>query len=142
MSRRSRAFGLLAALLVGVALFVLIFGTKESDRYYTTHRTIDKAKTLVLACQAYRKDPKSGQAYPATLADLLHPPSGGEPILYEGANELVDCWGRPLKYALVPNDHGEPEPYVWAERTVNGKTTLIGAKGTADGEITLFGLPD
>lgn len=103
-----------------------------------------KARDLVLACQAYRQHPGSGGKYPATLADLLAPPFGGGPLLGEGENPkytLMDPWANPFKYAVVLNEAGDPEPYVWAELTRNGATTLVGAKLTAEGEVVAFGLP-
>jgi hypothetical protein len=69
---------------------------------------------------------------PARLADLPGIPS----------RDLVDAWGNPFRYAVVPNAAGQMEPYVWTERTQDGKTTLIGAKVAADGTVVRFGLPE
>lgn len=144
MSRRNRtwAVGALAVLVAaGVVLGAL---TRQTDTNANPILTAHKARDLVLACRAYRQHPGSGGRYPATLADLLAPPFGGGPLLVEGedpSNVLTDPWGNPFKYALVPNADGEPEPYVWAERTKDGATTLIGAKLTAEGEVVAFGLP-
>jgi hypothetical protein len=72
-------------------------------------------------------------SYPVKLADVL-------PFLDN--KDITDAWGNPFHYALVANAAGELEPYVWAERTHNGKVTLHGAKRTADGRQVVFGLPD
>ena len=130
MSRRSRTWvvGVLTALqAVGLVVAAV---THTTDRNAAQIWATYKARVLVLACQAYREHPGSGGRYTSTLADALAPPFGGS-LLGEGedpSDVLTDAWGNPFKYAVVLNDAGEPEPYVWAERTRDGAPTLIGAE--------------
>jgi hypothetical protein len=64
----------------------------------------------------------------------------GKPLLDGGDRALCDSWGEPFKYALVPNEEGILEPYVWFERTKDGKTTLFGAKWSIrENEVVTFG---
>ena len=133
--------GVLAAVLV-LVIAVGLLGLESSDRNYMSHSAIDQARYLAIGCEMYYEHPKSGGKYPEKLADLIHPPFGDGPFVEDHSSDLIDPWGNPYKYALVQNENGKWEPYVWAERTVDGKTTLLGAKWTANGEAQLFGLPD
>jgi hypothetical protein len=95
---------------------------KINDRYSYVYASINQAEKLALTCH-YKQ--------PARLADL-----------HWIDRDLKDAWGTPFRYAVVPNDAGEPEHYVWSEWTQDdGRVALIGAKATADGKTTMFGLP-
>jgi hypothetical protein len=102
--------------------------------------TCARATTIVKACRNYRQYCPEGR-YPATLAELIRPPSGCGPFL-DNEEDLIDGWEKPFRYAVVPNEAGELEPYVWTEWTRGGKTTLIGAKLSANGTVVRFGRPD
>jgi hypothetical protein len=137
MNPRTWAAVALAALLAAaVILAVCMSQNFTQDR---SSRAVLQFKLLLTACEAYRENPKSGNRYPATLAELVEPPFGGGPFLKDPANDLLDPWGNPFKYALVTDGTGKPVPYVWAERTADGKTTLLGAKLTAGGKFEVFG---
>jgi hypothetical protein len=57
-------------------------------------------------------------------------------------DDLADAWGNRFRSAIVPNSAGVLEIYIWTEWIDdNGRTTLIGAKASADGTTTRFGLP-
>jgi hypothetical protein len=129
--------GLVVALVVAVVLTVFTRGHVVPDRVY---RAVLQAKGLTLACEAYHENPSSGNKYPAKLADLHSPPFGGSSFLRNGEEDLLDPWGNPFKYAVVPDAKGEPELYVWSEQTVDGKLQFIGAKRTAGGSTVLFGI--
>lgn len=142
----------LAFWLCGVGVLVCAAGLiypafrPISDRYYAVHRTINNAAELIYYCQAYRQNPASDGKYPTTLADLIKPPFDTE---FKLSNRVFsDYWDRPLHYAVVMNEKGEPEPYIWADRVIwpNDKEKkrlhLIGAKGTPDGEVEKFGKPE
>lgn len=130
----------------GIVLAVLLaslFATRMSDRHYSTHKSISRASGVIGACLDYRRHPKSGGRYPVSLDELEHPPFPSDPLpAFSTERELRDGWGKRLRYALVINEKGEAEPHAWAERVVNGKTHLCGAKATATGEVVMFGLPE
>jgi hypothetical protein len=126
--------------LVLLALgIVLILAATTYDGYSKSDQAVMQAANLTQVCEAYRVHPNSGKKYPATLADLASPPFGGSSFLKYGKDDLIDPWGNPFKYAIVPNEKGEPEVYVWTERIVDEKLMLLGAKRTADGETHVFG---
>jgi hypothetical protein len=139
MLRRVLPIG--TVILVLVTVLVISAITKVSDRHYSIHLSLSRARTLVEACRIYRQQCPGGK-YPATLAELRKPPPGYGPFLGDPERDCIDAWEIPFRYGLVPNETGELEPYVWTERTRDGKTTLIGAKLAADGTVTLFGRPD
>jgi type II secretory pathway pseudopilin PulG len=137
--RRVRAV-VIALVLIGVAIGVValvVFGQKvRSDTL--TGRSVNRAMSLAEGCRNYRLTyPDRG--YPAALADLAQETNGVGPFADD--ESLTDGWGHPFRYALVPNADGQLEPYIWSERTSNGRTTLHGAKLAADGTVVPFGLP-
>lgn len=138
MSRRNWAIVVPVVLLVGAV--VLIVSTTRYLGPTRSSQAVLQARGLLLACEAYHETPKSGKKYPAKLADLHTPPFSGGSFLRNGEDDLIDPWGNPFKYAVVPDAKGEPELYVWSERTVEGKLTLIGWKRTAGGSTVLFGM--
>jgi len=145
LKRRLRRIGIVTLMLVGLAVIVLlilavVFPT-ISDRHYSTHVTTQHAEHLAAACRAYYQH-SPDKKYPAKLTDLLKPPGDIGPLVHNPDEAFLDAWGQPFRYALVPNEDGELEPYVWTERTRNGRTKLIGAKYTADGKKVVFGLPE
>ena len=132
----------LAVLLV--ALIALSSVVRVSGGPTPTGQAISQSKLLLQMCEYYRDhsaNPQRGK-FPTTLAELAKPPFDGAQFLTKGERDLIDPWGNPYRYAVIPNTKGEPEVYVWGERTKNGKLTLHGAKRRADGEIELFGRPE
>jgi len=111
----------------------------ESFRY---GRAIHESHGFVHGCWSYRER-TPGRKFPAKLSELLlRSPEGVGPFMDTRDDTCDDPWGNPYKYALVPNENGELEPYVWAERIENGKAKLYGAKCSADGTVTQFGRLD
>jgi hypothetical protein len=137
MSRRTWVVALL--IVPAAALAALYIVTNTTDRHEYQHRAIADASVLAWACRAYHD--RSGGNYPDRLADLLTPKKG-RPLVDDAERALTDPWGNAYRYAVVPNERGEPEPYVWAEQASGGRLTLLGAKVTAAGETVLFGLPE
>ncbi len=123
-----------AVLFVGLVVVAVC-----TTRYLGPTKTSDAAfrsMAVLKACEAYRNHPNAGDRYPASLAELVHPPWGGSSFLNDPEHDLTDAWGNPFRYAVVLGEDGEAVPYVWAERTVDGRLKLIGAKGRArDGAI-------
>ncbi len=138
MSRRFWAIGATSLLTLALILGLL---QRVSDRHYPTHQTIARASAVIDGCVAYRKQPQSGGKYPATIDELVRPPFGGT-FLLDPEYYSFDGWGKRLRYAVVVNEKGETEVYAWGERSVNGKTSICGAKATTDGTVVLFGLPE
>jgi hypothetical protein len=96
------------------------------------------AQHVAKACELFRKYESFDGRYPQSMGDLIH--GDGKPLLDGGDRALCDSWGEPFKYALVPNEEGILEPYVWFERTKDGKTTLFGAKWSIrENEVVTFG---
>lgn len=138
---RPRHWVIGAAVVLLAALSLPLF-QRTTDRYQNTHLSIHRARSVIEASVTYRQVAAAGGKYPASLDDLLRPAFGGRPLLEGADRDTIDGWGHRLRYAVVVNEKGEGEAYAWAERTVNGKTHLCGAKGTADGTVVLFGLPE
>jgi hypothetical protein len=140
---KTRHWILGAVVIAFVVLLILPALQRSSDGYYSTHRSIANAKWVMFACLAYRDVyPESGGKFPATLEELLNPPSGSRSPLESGEQELQDGWGKRLRYAVVLDENGKQEAYAWSERIVRDRTHLCGAKCTADGRIVMFGLPE
>jgi hypothetical protein len=138
LTRRVLPIGILVLLIGGIAL--IFFGFK-TDRHYNTHVSIMRAEVLARACRDYSRHSPDGR-FPVGLTDLRSPPPGDDRrVLDDDGSDLTDTWGTPFRYAVVANETGQLEPYVWAERTVDGKTTLLGAKIAADGSVIRFGQP-
>ncbi len=135
MKRRAWIAVLTVAVVAGVA--VILLATERLDRHYLIYKSILRAEMLASSCEGYRLT--TGK-YPATLADLLQPPFDHRPSL-ESPKDLRDFWGNPYQYALVENEEGGLEPFVWTERVVDGRTELYGARRRADGTIVRFGVP-
>ena len=131
-----------AGLVVGggvVGLVAIVAFGLKSRGDAATRLTVHRATAVVNACRTYRGlHPDRG--YPPTLADLSNPPPGDGPVI--DAASLTDGWGNPFRYALVPTAAGLLDAYVWAEHTRDGRTTVHGAKITADGVVVQFGQPD
>jgi hypothetical protein len=135
-----RTWAIVAVAALCVAGVVLTVSTTRYGTPERVSRAVLQAAALLTACEAYREHPESGNRYPASLAELVEPPFGGGPFLKDPANDLLDPWGNPFKYALVTDGAGQPVPHVWAERTADGRTARIGAKLTAGGKVEAFGL--
>ncbi len=112
------------------------------DMNWSASRVTFDTTEIAHACGAYRNSEKNaGKKFPTTIDDLIRPmPGGGGPFLDVRPSDLIDPWGNPYRYAVVTSANGEQEVYVWAERIVDGKLKLLGAKCCADGEVRRFGL--
>jgi hypothetical protein len=123
-------------LIIGVTVCLLASLTTAPP---DTELAVYDAEAILRAYRAYSA--KSGGQYPGRLADLVNPPWGGQAlIVHPNRDPLIDPWGNSYKYALVPNENGQLEPQVWAERTNNVTITLHGARLSADGTTVQFGL--
>ena len=84
---------------------------------------------LLDVCLNYQNNPANQKhLIPMRLLDLVEPPFGGTGYLPNGEKDLLDPWGKMLLYAVAINEKGQPQPYIWAERKVDGKTKVIGTK--------------
>jgi hypothetical protein len=129
-----------AVAVVGAAVLVVC-----TTRYLGPTRSgtaVLHAKGLLLACEAYHMHPGSKEKLPATLADLVAPPFGGNGFLKNGPQDLIDPWGGQYRYAVVPDEGGEPVLYVWAEWEKDGQLQLVGAKRKLGGRPVVFGLSE
>src|SRR5262245_33556450 len=131
----SRQFWTIFAVFSLLVLAVLALVQKaptvvNQDRNFDV--SVVRAHQLLRACETYRLK-SSSNSYPTKLADVVR---------YLEDPSLADSLGNPFHYALVPNADGELEPYIWVERVRDGKTTLSGAKRTAEGKEISFGLTD
>jgi hypothetical protein len=124
----------LAAILVFALLAAMVPDFGNNTRTYWAGVG---ARRIASACEEYRRHPGSGGKYPGALSDLIKPPFGGSSCLH-GAQDLIDPWGRPFRYAVVKHADGE-EVYVWGERAVEGGLRLVGAKLTTDGKVGPLG---
>jgi hypothetical protein len=94
----------------------------------------DKAKlscdSLLQACLAFKISPADGMGkqFPTVLLELAKPPNGRTSYLKNGEKDLIDPWGKTFQYAVAKDEKGELQAYVWTERTVGGKTKVIGTK--------------
>ena len=53
-------------------------------------------KSILLACQAYSRNPANEKAvYPIILLELVKPSFGGASYLRDGEKDLLDPWGKP-----------------------------------------------
>ncbi len=107
-----------------------------------TYWTIVDAQSLVRKCLRYYADPKSGERFPNRLTDLEKPPWGGESYFNDDDPErkLKDQWNKPFRYAVVTNENGEQEVYIWSEhKDEEGKLKLVGAKWQHEGGVITFG---
>lgn len=92
-------------------------------------RALERIAVLLQACEAYKMSPANQEdEFPSKLDELISPPWGGGGFLKGGKMGLLDPWGEPFKYALVKGKDGKPVPYVWSERTVDGKVKVVGTK--------------
>lgn len=91
-------------------------------------RTLFQARSLMTAAEAYYSHPQSRNKYPDSLNDLLNPPFGKASFLRNGPADLLDPWGKTFQYDIRKDANGNQRAYVWTERTVNGKTKVIGTK--------------
>src|SRR5262245_13183671 len=110
MIAQKRSVAFVAVVVVIVAAFLIL-----RPRYLIQTRSgtaVLHASGLLSACEAYRMHPAAKGKFPATLADLVTPPFGGTGYLKYGPQDLIDPWGNPYRYAVVPDDRGEPVAYV------------------------------
>lgn len=120
----------LSAGMIAAAICGLLWLIKPLEGDNKRDRSIADVYTIALACQAYRLH--SGGAYPSQLRDLTHPPFGGKPFL-DSEESLIHSWGMPYRYAVVPDEAGELELYVWAEEPDENRVLMHGVKIRADG---------
>jgi hypothetical protein len=129
---RRRIVVVVAGMCAGaVVLFWL--SQHKTDRHYSTYLSIMDAESLARA--SFYKNKRDGR-FPTQLSVVR----SGSDI---AEHRLIDPWGKPYRYAVVPNEAGELEPYVWTERIdANGQATMIGAKVRPDGTVVRFGSAD
>jgi hypothetical protein len=82
-----------------------------------------------MACKKFYLE-NGGEKWPAKLADIVHD-------LKNPPKDLLDPWGKKYEYKLGKKklDDGtvvDEWPYVWTERTVNGKVVVYGNKPGPD----------
>jgi hypothetical protein len=81
------------------------------------------AQTIVTAVKKYYVE--MGGEWPAKLDDIAKQ-------LENGKKDLIDPWGKEYKFAIVKMKNADgtetERPYVWTERTVDGKTKVYGMK--------------
>jgi hypothetical protein len=126
-----------SALLVGLGVLIGAAavwlatrpGPRVSDRYYSVYASIIRAEKL--ANILHLKSPD--RRHPLQLSDI-HGWS---------ESDFKDAWGKPFRYAAVSDVAGnDPDIFVWTEWTQDdGRIALIGAKVSAEGKATRFGLP-
>jgi general secretion pathway protein G len=64
-------------------------------------------QSLATAVEAYVQNSDNPKhEFPAKLADLLEPPFGGPSFLRNGAQDLLDPWGKPYQMELVRRSDG------------------------------------
>lgn len=136
----SRRFIVMSSIVLALAVLVFLIVCSAysiTDRHYNVYTSILDAEKLIKVIKF--KYPNGN--YPAKLEDIRRSLPGRE--AGEEANyELLDAWGNPFHYVVVPNAKGLSEVYIWAEWTRDGKTTLHGAKLTAGKSVVKFGLPE
>lgn len=119
-------------LLLAAALLGIPAGAATDDAKLEAakrQRAELNCRSILLACEAYALNPanKAG-THPTILLELVKPPFGGASYLRDGEKDLVDPWDKMFQYAVAKDEKGNLRPYVWTERTVDGKTTVIGTK--------------
>ena len=129
---RRRIVVALTALGAGTVVLICLSQYK-TDRHQNIYVSVMNAESLARA--SFQKNKRNGQ-FPARLSDVR----SGTDI---AEHRLIDAWGKAFRYAVVPNEAGELEPYVWTERIeADGRATIIGAKVRPDGTAVRFGLPE
>jgi hypothetical protein len=123
------AMNRLTCALVGlIATASLVWAHQPKLEADKERQAVFQARSLETAAEVYYSHPQSKNKYPEKLTDLLAPPFGGASFLRNGPADLVDPWGKTFQYATRKDAQGNERPYVWTERTVNGKTRVIGNK--------------
>jgi hypothetical protein len=84
--------------------------------------------SILQACEAFATNPANKAGYPTTLTELVKPPFGGASYLKNGEKDLLDPWGKMVRYAVAKDDKGRLRAYVWTERKIDGKTKVVGTK--------------
>ncbi len=85
--------------------------------------------SLLIACDAFQQNPANEKMmFPTILLELVKPPFGGPSFLRDGEKDLLDPWGKMVQYAVAKDEKGTLRAYTWTERTVDGKTKVIGTK--------------
>lgn len=131
--------GVVAGVLGAISAVGLLLGmTTDYDKNTKSYWAALGARKLLLACEAYREHPASGNTYPNTLADLDRPEFGEPSFVKDDA--LTDPWGKPYRYSVVTSAKGEHVVFVWSERVVDGRVRSSGAMRTPGGKTILFGL--
>jgi hypothetical protein len=106
---------------------------KKEDEKVQEEKAKLKRQSILTACEAYSISTSNpgltdAEKMPTTLTNLVQPPFGGTSFLRNGEKDLLDPWGKMFQYAVVKDEKGELRAYVWTERTVDGKTKVIGTK--------------
>lgn len=130
------------AVLAVFALALVCSQPRYFDRHDVIHSTIARTKDIVTGCVTFRDNPQSEGKYPATLDELIRPPFGGPPYLRNMEDDLLDARGERFGYAVVVDETGGAQVYVWGNGRKHGKPHLCGAKANVDGTVVAFGLPE
>ena len=103
-ARRS-AFTLLEVLVVVAILVILatvasiaVMQNLDTAKQNQAHL---KAATIARACETFYLNPSSGNNYPTTLDELVATPWNGQSLLNDGANDLLDPWGKRYQMQLI-----------------------------------------
>jgi hypothetical protein len=128
------------ALLTALLFIASYFIVRYKDIVYINHVLLN-TQNIAKACREYSKHPAAAGRFPGKLHDLISPPFEAKSFIDGGRRAIIDPWGKPYKYAIVPNPDGVPEVYIWTDWADDRAITLRGAKVTAEGEIVLFGRP-
>jgi hypothetical protein len=115
------------AAVAGLILTAGLAGAQPDADEAKEKRAELSAQSLVVACEAYYLNPQSGDKYPEKLDQLVTPPFGGFGFVRK-ATDLIDPWGKAYRYRVAPGADGSPQPFVWSEREVNGRTKVVGRK--------------
>lgn len=120
------------ALVVIIVLFTgavvaAFLHPKNLDKGMLSGTAIVACAHLRTACEAYRlREANEKHEWPRNLRDLVHPPFGGASLLEDGANCLIDPWGKPYMLSISTREDGSPYALIW---TVNHEGLLISQHG-------------
>jgi hypothetical protein len=117
--------------LLAAAILALPTSTFANDKVEEARqaRAELQCRSLLQACEAYVVNPANKtRTYPTILLELVKPPFGGPSFIRDGEKDLIDPWGKMFQYAVAKDEKGNLRAYVWTERTVDGKTKVIGRK--------------
>jgi type II secretory pathway pseudopilin PulG len=113
-----------------IVLFAAAAGGLTDDRQEDAKErlAVINARNLTVAAKAYRiKHDK----WPEKLADLTKGTKDMPAYIAGGEKALLDPWGEQYKFAMLEDEKGQEQVYVWSERVVGGETKVYGSKPSA-----------